>query len=163
MEFALKNIWTKKYFGSLFTCLCCLFLLSPNLFLASNSIKNASSSFYLHTSIPCPRTSFLLPLTSALALAPRHFSGDSTKSKYALTDPRNPDCPCHKYQKLADEEYARLLKNGKASDSNNKVRAEKISSETKYKRKLLRRHKRVGRKHGREKKQRKVWGCGHFR
>jgi hypothetical protein len=25
--------------------------------------------------------------------------------KYDLNDPRNPDCPCHKAQKLADDEY----------------------------------------------------------
>jgi len=31
--------------------------------------------------------------------------GDSLKSKYELNDPRNPNCPCHKYQKLADEEF----------------------------------------------------------
>ncbi|MGZ3885757.1 MAG: hypothetical protein ACXVPQ_10550 [Bacteroidia bacterium] len=33
---------------------------------------------------------------------------DSTKTKYALNDPRNPDCPCHKYQKLADDEFKKL-------------------------------------------------------
>jgi hypothetical protein len=41
-------------------------------------------------------------------------SDDTTKkavSTYDINDPRNPDCPCHKYQKLADEEYARLTKN----------------------------------------------------
>lgn len=26
-----------------------------------------------------------------------------------INDPRNPNCPCHKYQKLADEEYRKLL------------------------------------------------------
>ena len=31
---------------------------------------------------------------------------------YPITDPRNPHCPCHKYQKLADDEYARLFRNG---------------------------------------------------
>jgi hypothetical protein len=30
---------------------------------------------------------------------------DSIKKKYDLNDPRNPDCPCHKYQKLAEDEY----------------------------------------------------------
>lgn len=28
------------------------------------------------------------------------------KNKYELNDPRNPDCPCHKLQKQAEEEYA---------------------------------------------------------
>ena len=39
-----------------------------------------------------------------------HASTDTTKTKktqYDINDPRNPDCPCHKYQKLADEEYVR--------------------------------------------------------
>ncbi len=35
---------------------------------------------------------------------------DSLKSKYDLNDPRNPNCPCHKHQKLADEEYKNWLK-----------------------------------------------------
>src|ERR1051326_720750 len=34
--------------------------------------------------------------------------GDSVKGKYDINDPRNPHCPCHQYQKLADEEFARL-------------------------------------------------------
>ncbi len=36
----------------------------------------------------------------------------SQTSEYPITDPRNPHCPCHKYQKLADDEYARLLRAG---------------------------------------------------
>ncbi len=28
--------------------------------------------------------------------------------QYALNDPRNPDCPCHKAQKQAEQEYAQL-------------------------------------------------------
>jgi len=28
---------------------------------------------------------------------------------YGLNDPRNPRCPCHKYQKIADEEFKTLL------------------------------------------------------
>jgi hypothetical protein len=28
-------------------------------------------------------------------------TGDSTKNKFALDDPRNPECPCHNYQALA--------------------------------------------------------------
>ena len=31
---------------------------------------------------------------------------------YPITDPRNPQCPCHKYQKLADDEYKKLLRTG---------------------------------------------------
>ncbi|HET6991570.1 MAG TPA: hypothetical protein VFJ43_09620 [Bacteroidia bacterium] len=33
---------------------------------------------------------------------------DSTKQKYELNDPRNPDCPCHAAQKQAEEEYKKL-------------------------------------------------------
>jgi hypothetical protein len=42
-----------------------------------------------------------------LMLSFSSFAGneDSLKSKYDINDPRNPKCPCHKYQKLADEEY----------------------------------------------------------
>jgi hypothetical protein len=29
--------------------------------------------------------------------------------EFDINDPRNPGCPCHKYQKLADEEYKKLL------------------------------------------------------
>ena len=38
------------------------------------------------------------------------FNNDSLKNKYELNDPRNPNCPCHKYQKLADEEFEKLLR-----------------------------------------------------
>ena len=34
---------------------------------------------------------------------------DTLKSRFDINDPRNPNCPCHKYQKLADEEYRKLL------------------------------------------------------
>jgi len=50
--------------------------------------------------IICPAATQVLPMK------------DSTKQQYALNDPRNPDCPCHKYQKLAEEEYNELLKKG---------------------------------------------------
>ncbi|MDX2172222.1 MAG: hypothetical protein SFY56_03835 [Bacteroidota bacterium] len=45
---------------------------------------------------------FLLILKGANAIT---FFDDSTKTKYELNDPRNPNCPCHKYQKLAEEEF----------------------------------------------------------
>jgi hypothetical protein len=50
--------------------------------------------------------SFLFASLSAFATG-----GDTTKVKYDLNDPRNPDCPCHQYQKLADEEYQQMLAN----------------------------------------------------
>lgn len=39
------------------------------------------------------------------------FNNDTLKNKYELNDPRNSNCPCHKYQKLADEEFKKLNKN----------------------------------------------------
>ena len=53
--------------------------------------------------------SFLLLLGARLLCAPGGVETDSTKSKYPLTDPRNPSCPCHKYQQEADKEYAQLM------------------------------------------------------
>jgi hypothetical protein len=34
------------------------------------------------------------------------------QATFDINDPRNPHCPCHKYQKLADDEYKRLLRKG---------------------------------------------------
>lgn len=36
------------------------------------------------------------------------------QSSYPINDPRNLDCPCHKYQKLADDEFKKLLANNKS-------------------------------------------------
>ena len=44
---------------------------------------------------------------------------DSGKVKYELNDPRNPDCPCHKYQKLAEDEYKKSLGNNDGNPVNN--------------------------------------------
>lgn len=35
------------------------------------------------------------------------------KQVYDLNDPRNPDCPCHKYQKMADDEFKKISKESK--------------------------------------------------
>jgi hypothetical protein len=56
----------------------------------------------------------ILPVLLLLFLA---FSfGCTAQNKYDINDPRNPDCPCHKLQKIADEEFARLKK---TDDQNN--------------------------------------------
>lgn len=61
-----------------------LFLFSSNLHAeASNALDSAG------TTDPSAQTKTILPDTG----------------KYDLNDPRNPDCPCHKAQKLADDEY----------------------------------------------------------
>jgi hypothetical protein len=40
------------------------------------------------------------------------FSITAQTSQYDINDPRNPHCPCHKYQKIADEEFAKLQRAG---------------------------------------------------
>lgn len=35
-----------------------------------------------------------------------------SQATFDISDPRNPHCPCHKYQKLADEEYVKLIRSG---------------------------------------------------
>ncbi len=39
------------------------------------------------------------------------FSQNVGNQQYDLNDPRNPDCPCHKLQKLADDEYNKIKNN----------------------------------------------------
>lgn len=36
----------------------------------------------------------------------------AAQTAYDINDPRNPNCPCHKYQKMADEEFRKMLRNG---------------------------------------------------
>jgi hypothetical protein len=36
------------------------------------------------------------------------FSQTNVNQKYDLNDPRNPDCPCHKLQKQAEDEYKQI-------------------------------------------------------
>ena len=38
----------------------------------------------------------------------RNIPADTSKNKYDLNDPRNPNCPCHKYQNLANQEYSNV-------------------------------------------------------
>ena len=42
-------------------------------------------------------------------------SGDSVQQQFPITDPRNPDCVCRKYQEKAEKEYRQLL-NKQAAD-----------------------------------------------
>ena len=46
----------------------------------------------------------LVLLITQLSIA----QNNNMKQEYDLNDPRNPDCPCHKYQKLADVEFKNL-------------------------------------------------------
>jgi hypothetical protein len=36
--------------------------------------------------------------------------------QYDINDPRNPNCPCHKLQKLADDEYQRILNDNNGNE-----------------------------------------------
>jgi hypothetical protein len=68
--------------------------------------------FVLLLFFACPKFSFANGDT---------IPGDTT-AKYDLWDPRNPDCPCHQYQNLADEEYKKLQQqngNGQTNNNNN--------------------------------------------
>lgn len=55
---------------------------------------------------------------------------DSLKTKYDLNDPRNPNCPCHKYQKQADEEYKTLLASQNKGRWETKDNADRTNSGT---------------------------------
>lgn len=46
-----------------------------------------------------------------LLLTNNVFSQNIQNQQYDLNDPRNPDCPCHKLQKLADDEYNKIKNN----------------------------------------------------
>ncbi len=65
----------------------------------------------LKTSLPCLRKGRLLRLLFFLFTQISFAQPD--KQVFDLNDPRNPDCPCHKYQKMANEEYEKLQKKNK--------------------------------------------------
>lgn len=47
------------------------------------------------------------------------FAQNFQNQQYDINDPRNPNCPCHKLQQMADEEYNKILNNN--YKQNNKV------------------------------------------
>lgn len=55
-----------------------------------------------------------------------------TKQQYDINDPRNPDCPCHKYQKLAEEEYARKNGSSKNKEAEIAVKGPKTNTNLSY-------------------------------
>ncbi len=77
--------------------------------------------------------------------------GDTSRTSYPINDPRNPNCPCHLYQKMADDEYTQLLQesnnkstNGLSDQSSNELQVNKensvsagTSKSIKHKRKVL--------------------------
>jgi hypothetical protein len=64
---------------------------------------------------------FLPALLFFMCLLAGSFCFGQNKVQYALNDPRNPDCPCHKYQKMADDEYKKLHNGNtlRLNDNNN--------------------------------------------
>jgi len=46
------------------------------------------------------------------------LSVSAQEQQYDINDPRNPNCPCHKLQKLADDEYQRQQNTGNQFISN---------------------------------------------
>ncbi len=46
---------------------------------------------------------------------------NNSKQEFDLNDPRNPDCPCHKYQKMADEEFRKTQKENKLNQEEKKT------------------------------------------
>jgi hypothetical protein len=57
---------------------------------------------------------------------------DTTKKNFPLNDPRNPDCPCHKFQKIADDEYKEMQKkeNRKEEQKKGPTKKEVVKKET---------------------------------
>lgn len=77
-------------------------------------IINLSSKFDVRSSGVETRINFAFILLLILFINCKMnavvLNKDSLKSKYDINDPRNPNCPCHKYQKIADEEYEKWLR-----------------------------------------------------
>ncbi len=69
------------------------------------------------TSLPCLRKGRLLGLLFFLFTQLSFAQPGNDKQVFDLNDPRNPDCPCHKYQKMADDEFGKLQKNNKLNRS----------------------------------------------
>lgn len=69
----------------------------------------------LKTSLPILRKGRLLGLLFFLFTQICFAQPD--KQVFDLNDPRNPDCPCHKYQKMADEEFEKLQEKNKLNRS----------------------------------------------
>lgn len=59
---------------------------------------------------------FLLHLQCSLFAGTEPAVKDTTKQQYALNDPRNPNCPCHKLQKQAEDEYKAMQEKLKAQN-----------------------------------------------
>ncbi len=83
---------------------------------------SAASFFYLCCFILCG-TSRVMDAQST----------SEAKKIYKITDARNPDCPCHKYQKTAEKEFKKIVATGYAClhMKSNRFSRLKITSESK--------------------------------
>ena len=109
-------------------------------------IINLSSKFDVRSSGVETRINFAFILLLILFINCKMnavvLNKDSLKSKYDINDPRNPNCPCHKYQKIADEEYEKWLRQqskeqgiaiSKLDTREDKLKRKSIFSFTKHK------------------------------
>lgn len=71
----------------------------------------------LKTSLPCLRMGRLPGLLFFLFTQISFAQPDNDKQVFDLNDPRNPDCPCHKYQKMADDEFEQINKKKKLDEA----------------------------------------------
>lgn len=110
----------------------------------------------------------LLFLSGAQLLSAAGGGGrDTSKSKYPITDPRNPNCPCHQYQAQADREYAKLVQQsehaGLLEKKGETLAATKKASKVRQRRRAWG----AGRNHKPKMQKRKAWKdrmsrCFHF-
>ncbi len=116
--------------------------------IAINEVRRAKAlrSLRFFTAFPLRLFSFYFLLGSVNCKAIP--SKDSTKVQYQLNDPRNPDCPCHKYQKVAENEYAESLNKKYTLNKSKNKQHSKSSFEMFFNRKKMTTRSRwKGRKH----------------
>ncbi|MDO9187808.1 MAG: hypothetical protein Q7W13_17505 [Bacteroidia bacterium] len=71
----------------------------------------------LNASPPLLRKGRLLGLLFFLFTQISFAQPRNDKQVFDLNDPRNPDCPCHKYQKMADDEFEQINKKKKLDEA----------------------------------------------
>lgn len=71
----------------------------------------------LSASPPLLRKGRLLGLLFFLFTQISFAQPGNDKQVFDLNDPRNPDCPCHKYQKMADDEFEQINKKKKLDEA----------------------------------------------
>lgn len=69
--------------------------------------KSGLPFFLLYLFLNSPCFAFFITYSDST----KHNFTSKNKSKFDINDPRNPDCPCHLYQKIADDEFRKLSGN----------------------------------------------------